>query len=564
VGSDPFQVRRGEWGLTPIGVTPISVLKSPPVNEESQTAAKPSIIGPKIEVDPSLPFHESLVHMLWHAVEGRPDNMAVICRDRSITYREFGRASNGLAALLGDLGLAPGPIVLLMANSIEMDVALMAVMSTGAQVAPVNPFFTVPEILKVLDGFEASAIVCDPGTRDKADAVAGHIGVSHVITFGEGGETIAQWTGDATLDARPVTMPSADDRALAIFSGGSTGVPKGVDHTHRGLMWGFIQHVSVWPIAFGEGIFLNVAPMFHIWGLGYATWVPIYTAGTLVMIPKYEPDEVVRGLAAHRVTIFAGGPAPIYLGLLTSPLFGEVDLSALKYCISGGAPVPEDLHREWLERTGCPLLEGWGMSEGAPFCLNPYHGERRLLSVGNPVPETEVQVVDIESGTKILPMGEAGEVRVKGPQLMTGYHDKPEETANALRDGFMYTGDIGYTDEDGFLYLVDRKKDMILVGGYNVYPREIDEVLFNHPAIREAATIGKRDDRLGEVVVAFVALEKGVDLDEEAFFAYCKENLVKYKRPVEVTFVDALPRTGTNKIDRITMRRMAAAGNDGA
>ena len=540
------------------------MLKSRPVAQQSQASAKPSIIGPKIEADPGLPFHESLVHMLWHAVDGRPDNTAVIFQQRRITYREFGRATNGLAALLRGRELGPGPIVLLMPNSIEMDVALMAVMTTGVQVAPANPFFTVPEILKVLDGFEARAIVCDATTREKADAVAAKIGVAHVVTVGAGGEPLAQWTGDAALGRRPDAMPSADDLALAIFTGGSTGVPKGVDHTHRGLMWGLVQHVSVWPIPFGEGVFLNVAPMFHIWGLGYATWVPIYTAGTLVMIPKYEPDEVVRGLASHRVTIFAGGPAPIYMGLLTSPLFDQVDLSALRYCISGGAPVPEDLHHEWLKKTGCPLLEGWGMSEGAPFCLNPYDGERRLLSVGNPVPETSVQVVDLETGTRILPLGETGEVRVKGPQLMTGYHDRPEETAIAMRDGYMYTGDIGYVDEDGFLYLVDRKKDMILVGGYNVYPREIDEVLFNHPAIREAATVGKRDGRLGEVVVAFVALEKDADLDETAFFAYCRENLVKYKRPVAVTFIDALPRTGTNKIDRITMRKMAATGNDGA
>jgi long-chain acyl-CoA synthetase len=304
--------------------------------------------------------------------------------------------------------------------------------------------------------------------------------------------------------------------------------------------------------------------MFHIWGLGYATWVPIYTAGTLVMIPKYDPDEVVRGLAEHKVSIFAGGPAPIYLGLLTSPLFDQVDLSALKYCISGGAPCPEDLHHEWLKRTGCPLLEGWGMSEGAPFCLNLYDGKRKLLSVGNPVPETEVQVVDLETGTRILPMGEAGEVRVKGPQLMPGYHNKPEETALALREGYMYTGDIGYVDEEGFLYLVDRKKDMIIVGGFNVYPREIDEVLYHHPAIREAATVGRKDSRLGEVVTAFVALQKGAKLDEEAFFAYCKENLVKYKRPVSVTFIDALPRTGTNKIDRITLRKLASEAARGA
>jgi long-chain acyl-CoA synthetase len=495
--------------------------------------------------------------MLWHTVESRPANVAVIFQNHSITYREFGRASNGLASLLDSLGLEPGPVVLMMANSIEMDVALMAVMSAGRQVAPVNPFFTVAEVCKVLDGFGAKAIVCDPAMRAKAGAVAERIGIGCVVAVGEGGESLSQWTANASLDQRPAKMPQAGDLALSIFTGGSTGVPKGVDHTHRGLMWGLLQHVSVWPIPFGEGVFLNVAPMFHIWGLAYATWVPIFTAGTLVMIPKYDPDEVVRALAEYRVSIFAGGPAPIYLGLLRSPLFDSVDLSALKYCPSGGAPCPEDLHREWLKRTGCPLLEGWGMSEGAPFCLNPYDGERKLLSVGNPVPETEVEVVDLETGTRVLPMGEAGEVRVRGPQMMVGYHNQPEETAYALRDGYMYTGDIGYVDEDGFLFLVDRKKDMIIVGGFNVYPREIDEVLYNHPAIREVATVGRPDDRLGEVVVAFVARKPGAELDEDGFFAYCKENLVKYKRPVEVKFIDALPRTGTNKIDRLKLRAMA-------
>jgi long-chain acyl-CoA synthetase len=519
-----------------------------------------SRIGPKISVDRSLPFHESLVHMFRHAVERKPDTVAVVYQDRSITYRDFGRASNGLAMLLDSLRLEPGPIIVMMPNSIEMDVVLMAVMSVGAQVAPVNPFFHVTEVCKVLDGFNPKAIVCHPSTSEKAHAVAELMGLTHVVSTSY--ETLAQWIGDASLDLPPAKMPRTDDLALSIFTGGSTGVPKGVNHTHRGLMWGLIQHLSVWPIPFGTGVFLNVAPMFHIWGLTYATWVPIFTAGTLVMIPKYDPDEVVKGLAKHRVSIFAGGPAPIYTGLLRSRLFDQVDLSALKYCPSGGAPCPEDLHREWLNRTGCPLLEGWGMSEGAPFCLNRYDGQRKLLSVGNPVPETEVEVVDLETGTRVLPMGETGEVRVRGPQMMLGYHNKPEETAYALRDGYMYTGDIGYVDTDGFLFLVDRKKDMVIVGGYNVYPREIDEVLFNHPAIHEAATIGKRDDRLGEVVVAFVAVKSGAELDEEKFFAYCKENLVKYKRPVEVHFIDALPRTGTNKIDRIKLRSMAVSGSE--
>lgn len=522
-----------------------------------------SIIGPKIQVDPDLPVPLSLVHMLYDAVARVPDVPAVVFDDRSIDYRSFGRAVNGLRRLLIDAGAGRGSrIVLMSPNTIEMDVALMAVMATGAQVAPVNPFFTVSELRKVLKSIDATVIVCDPAMTDKASAAARELGIDSVITLGGDGESLDQWTGDASLDFVPDELPTADDPALVIFTGGSTGVPKGVDHTHSGMIWSLLQHVSVWPIEYGKETFLNVAPMFHIWGLGYATWVPIYTGGTLIMVPKYEPDRVVADLAKYRVNTFAGGPAPIYLGLLQSPVFETADLSALRYCPSGGAPCPEDLHREWLAKTGCPLLEGWGMSEGAPFCLNPYVGERRRLSVGNPVPGTTCEIVDIETGETVLPVGNTGEVRVKGPQMMRGYVNNPEETAIALRDGYMYTGDIGYVDEDGFLYLVDRKKDMILVGGFNVYPREVDEVLYDHPKIREAATVGKADDRLGEVVVAFVALESATTMTEDEFFAYCKENLVKYKRPVEVYFVDTLPRTRTNKISRIDLRdrlRTAAA-----
>jgi long-chain acyl-CoA synthetase len=197
------------------------------------------------------------------------------------------------------------------------------------------------------------------------------------------------------------------------------------------------------------------------------------------------------------------------------------------------------------------------MSEGAPFCLNPCgSGKRKLLSVGNPVPSTEIQIVDLDRGERVLPLGERGEVRVRGPQLMRDYRNRPEETRNTLRDGWLYTGDIGYADDEGFVFLVDRKKEMVIVGGFNVYPREVDEVLFKHPKIREAATVGKPDHRLGEVLVAFVVLARGETLTEDEFFAYCKEEMVKYKRPVEVRFVDALPKTGTNKINRIALRGM--------
>jgi long-chain acyl-CoA synthetase len=506
-------------------------------------------------LDPNLPQYESLAHSLLAAVEAEPDLPAVICEDRRITYAEFGRAVAGFARQLAASGAKRGErVILLMANSIEMDVALHAVWAAGAQVAPINPFLTPSELKKQLGDVEACAIVSDAASAAKAAGVAAEFGIKTHVTLGAGGQAIDAWTSDATLSIDRARLPKADDLSLLIFTGGSTGIPKGVDHTHRGLLVSCIQHLTVWPCKFGAERFLNVAPMFHIWGLGYATLVPVYTRSTLVMVPRYDADKVVQALAAHRITVFAGGPAPIYMGLMTSPSFAGADLSALRYCPSGGAPCPAELHREWKEKTGQPLLEGWGMTEGAPFCLNPYDGKRKLLSVGNPVPGTELQVVDLEEGERVLPLGERGEFRVRGPQLMLRYRKQPEETARTLRDGWVYTGDIGYVDEEGFVYLVDRKKDMVIVGGYNVYPREVDEVLFKHPKIREAATVGKPDARLGEVLVAFVVLDKGATLTEDEFFEYCKTEMVKYKRPVEVHFVESLPRTGTNKINRRALR----------
>jgi long-chain acyl-CoA synthetase len=519
---------------------------------------KPSHAAAKIATDLTLPHYPSLVHMLHAAVEAQPALTAIVYQDRRISYAQFGRAVVGVAKELVTLGIGAGRrVIVMMPNSIEMDIALMAVMAVRAQVAPVNPFFTPQELKKVLADVDASLIICDSTSEQKAAAIAPGLGIREVMTLGAGGAVIERWTNDATLVLQVDSLPAADDLALLIFTGGSTGVPKGVDHTHRGLIWSVLQHCSVWPVEYGNERFLNVAPMFHIWGLAYATWVPIFAQSTLVMVPRYEPDKVVQALAEHKVTIFGGGPAPIYMGLLASPTFDQADVSSLKYCLSGGAPCPEELHREWLARTRCPLLEGWGMSEGAPFCLNLANA-RRLLSVGNPVPETEIEIVDLETGDRVLPIGERGEVRVRGPQVMRGYRKRPDETRATLRDGWIYTGDIGYVDDDGYLFLVDRKKDMVIVGGYNVYPREVDEVLFNHPKIREAATVGKADARLGEVLVAFVVLDHGRSMTEEEFFAYCKSEMVKYKRPVEVHFIDALPKTGTNKINRLALRERLA------
>jgi long-chain acyl-CoA synthetase len=283
----------------------------------------------------------------------------------------------------------------------------------------------------------------------------------------------------------------------------------------------------------------------------------LYCQGTLVIVSKYQPEEVLQALEQERISVFGGGPAPVYFGLTQSPRFGSTNFSHLKYCLSGGAPVPEELHQRWEQATGCPLLEGWGMSEAAPLCLNRPEGPRKVLSVGLPVPGTEVEVVDLETGAQVLNAGEVGEIRVRGPQLMLGYRGHLEATLAVLREGWLYTGDIGYLDGDGYLFLVDRKKDMIIVGGYNVYPRQVDEVLFKHPSIVEAATVGRPDERLGEVLVAFVVLAPGAALSEADFFKYCRAHLIKYRRPVAVSFVESLPRTNARKLDKKALRVLA-------
>jgi long-chain acyl-CoA synthetase len=272
-------------------------------------------------------------------------------------------------------------------------------------------------------------------------------------------------------------------------------------------------------------------------------------------MPAYKPAAVLEEIERRRITTFAGGPAALYMGLRANENFTKTDFSNLRVCMSGGASCPIELIESWEAITGCMLLEGWGMSEGAPIHHNPLKGVRKIGSVGITGADWEAEVVDLETGTQVMPVGERGEIRVRGPQFTCGYHNRPEENARQLRDGWLYTGDIGYYDEDGYMFLVDRKKEMIIVGGYNVYPREIDELLFKHPAILEAATVGVPDSFSGEAVKIFVVLKVGLKLGAEELMAYCKDNLARYKLPKHIVFVDALPRSGVGKIDK---RRLKA------
>jgi long-chain acyl-CoA synthetase len=525
-------------------------------------------------IDPALPRFPSIVHALRSSVERHPQQPALICRERTLSYAALGDAVLGVARSLERLDVGRRRVVVALPTSIEAVVAVFGALAAGARVVPLNPFFTRSELEPILRDLDARVAICGDDARDKLRELApGHHlqlatfaaepGRAPTLELGAGPrqQPLGREPGSARWEALPELEPG--DVAIEIFTGGTTGEPKAVEHTHASACVSVLQHCTVWPVRAGAERFLSAAPIFHIWGLFYSTFVPLYAGGTLVLVPRYDAEEILAAIEAQRITVFGGGPAPAYLGLMRSPRMGSTDFSSLRYCLSGGSPCPLDLHQRWRRATGCALLEGWGMSEAAPLCLSRPEAPKPQ-SVGRPVPETEVEVVDLEQGTRRLGSGEAGEVRVRGPQLMAGYRGKPDATRDMLRGGWLYTGDIGYLDADGDLFLVDRKKDMIITGGYNVYPRLVDEVLYGHPAIAEAATVGRADERLGEVLVAFVVLEQGAALDEAGFFEYCRQELVKYRRPVAVTFLPALPRTNTRKVDKKALRALAERAANGS
>ncbi|MBT7957371.1 MAG: AMP-binding protein [Rhodospirillaceae bacterium] len=500
-----------------------------------------------------LPVYPTIIHAVQAAAEIAPDRDAFICADKRVTYAQFERAVGGLAHRLQEFGAQGGRVAIVMGNSIETSVAAMGGMAAGAQIALMNPMYTDHELAPLLADVDPVVILCSPPFAERLTEQAKKLGVENVIVMGEGEYALETWIDDPAMKL-PEPLPKPEDKSAMFFTGGTTGLPKGAEHDHA-MMELFCRLICTpWQLDFDTERILSVAPMFHIWGHHFVNIMPVYIRATTVIIPMYKPDDVLAAFEDHDITVFAGGPPVIYMGLLGSEKIGTTDFSKLKYCLSGGAACSEYLLNTWEEKTGCMLLEGGGMSEGAPVACNPTHGERRLMSIGQIPPETEIEIVDLESGDTIMPDGERGEVRIKADTFTTSYRNRPEETAETIRDGWLYTGDIGYLDDDGYLFLVDRKKEMILVGGYNVYPREVDEVLLNHDAIREAAAVAMADEFSGEVVKACVSLMPGQELSEQDIIDYCAERLVKYKIPKAVEFFEELPKTGPAKIDKLKLR----------
>jgi long-chain acyl-CoA synthetase len=504
----------------------------------------------KIELPRVFP---SVVHMLAEAAAKAPAREALAMGEERLTYGEYARCAAGLALELKSLGLAGERIAFVLGNSLDICVAYFGVHAAGCQAVPLNPLYTPRELEQMLGDAAPALVLYEPGVAANVEPVAAKLGIPLRWLIGDGGRRLTAWRGEAGLEAK-LPLPDPDSLATLQYTGGTTGRSKGVNLAHRAYAYNVSQREALMPSRPDTERILCVMPLFHVYASHVCLHTAAYARGTMVVLPRYRPDETLAAMQAEKITIFGGSPT-IYTSLLSFEGFAAADLSSLYYSVSGSAALPATVLQQWEARVGTPIVEGYGQSEAGPvLTYNPLHGIRKPGSVGVPLPDTEVEVVDLEQGKRLLPAGEKGEIRARGPQVMAGYRNLPEETARTLRDGWLYTGDIGEFDADGYLYIRDRKKEMVIVSGYNVFPREVEIVLYQHPAVREAAVIGVPDAYRGELVKAYVSLKPGAATDPAVLLDHCKLNLAKYKIPSALEIVPDLPKTAVGKIDKKALK----------
>jgi long-chain acyl-CoA synthetase len=534
-----------------------------------------------------------LSDLLDRAVRGWPDRAALVFYRSRWTYRRFSEAVERFAAALAREGVGPGDrVALVLPNCPAYPIAFFAVVRLGATVVQVSPLWIGDDLEGLLaDAEPRAAVTLEALYPNLARGPNGRripvVFVARLREFYPALErpfvnlvlrrrgTPTAFPRDARVRPwrralRPATAPpihrSDPERTVAVlqYTGGTTGVPKAAMLTHRNLVTNVLQS-DAWNTRHEDGreVVLASVPMFHIYGLTVAFLLGVREGATIVLQIRPEPGELLRLIDRYRPTQLPGVPA-LYAALLDRPDLPKYRVDSIRYCVSGSAPLPPDVQRRFEARTGGSLIEGYGLSEASPVThVNPVEGERRPGSIGIPVPDTDQRVVDPDDGHPLAP-GEVGELEVRGPQVMLGYYHQPEETAAALRDGWLRTGDLARIDADGYAYVVDRKKDLINVGGLKVYPREVEELLRTHPAVADVAVVAAPDVTLGEVPRAYVVKRPGADVTAEELIALVRAHLAHYKAPRTVVFRDALPKSGIQKTLRRELRREAFGAGPGA
>jgi long-chain acyl-CoA synthetase len=536
-------------------------------------------------IPPHLEYERTpMAQALARTARELPDKTALIFVDSKITYRQLDDMANRFANALIDMGVKPGDkVAMLMPNMPQIVAAVYGAWRAGAVVVMNNPLYTDVELEYQFNNSESTYLVamdliCPRMIALRPKTKIKNLVVAHIrdhLRFPKKQllpilakdkhrnipptPNVHEWM--ELLKKYPATDPKVpidfDGLACLQYTGGTTGVSKGVMLTHANLSKN-VQQIVAWFPGFNKGEIshLGVLPIFHSFGLTCCMNICVWMGWTDVLIPRPEPQVILEAIQKYKINFFPAVPT-MYVGVLNHPEASKFNLTSIKGCFSGAAPLPVEVIKDFEAKTGSQICEGYGLSETSPVATtNPYGGKTKVGSIGLPMSDTDIRIVDLVDGTKDLPLGEAGEILIKGPQVTNGYYKMPEETANTIKDGWLYTGDIGKMDQEGYFYIVDRKKDMVIAGGYNIYPREIDEVLFEHPKILEACAVGIPDPYRGETIKAFVVLKPGETLTGEEVIKHCAEKLAKYKVPKTVEFMNALPKSGVGKILRKELRAM--------
>jgi long-chain acyl-CoA synthetase len=531
---------------------------------------------------PSVPLH----HFMEESARRNPSRTATVFFDSELSYGELDALANQIAHALLAMGVSKGDqVALLLPNTPQFVASFYGVLKAGAIVVACNPLYTAKELAYQISDAGATTIITLSKMYPTVQQVVPQTQLQNVIVTNikeymplllrtafkflrekKDGHRVTlasdhHWFQDWISD-KPTTAPDVDvgpdDVALYQYTGGTTGVSKGAIATHRALVADSLQ-INAWlpSMEYGAETYLGVIPFFHVYGMVACMSSAIQQAGRVILLPQFNVDDVLKAIEKYKPTLFPGVP-PMYVAINTHPEIGKYDLRSIQACISGAAPLPVEVKKKFEELTGGKLCEGYGLSEAptATHC-NPINGVNKPGSIGLPFPDVECKIEDLQTG-EALPPREKGELCIRGPQLMDGYLNQPDETAEALRDGWLHTGDVAHMDEEGYFFIVDRKKDVIISGGYNVYPRNVEEVLYQHPAVKEVAVAGVPHRYYGEMVKAYVVLADNATATEDELIQFCREQLAPYKVPKEIEFRSELPKTLVGKV----LRRVLVEGEE--
>jgi long-chain acyl-CoA synthetase len=536
-------------------------------------------------VPPTLTYPDITLGTVLHQTALKfPDHAALLFYGKKIVYSELDALANRFARALAGLGVRKGDrVALMLPNTPQMVIAYYGALRLGAVAVPTNPLYHEHELEVQLKDSGAETLVAVDLFHPVISPVLPRTSVRHLILCGIKdflpfplnvlyplkARIDKQWVSvqrvppvydfmDLIRDEPAAAVDAAvspDDTALLQYTGGTTGVPKGAVLTHRNLVVNAVQSRAWLTLRNeGEAVILGVIPFFHVYGMTTAMNLGILIGAELLLLPKFHTKEVIQFIQKFKAEIFPGIQA-MYLAIGNYPKIRKYDLTSLKVAISGAGPLMHEVQERFEHLTKARIIEGYGLSEASPVThANPIFGKRKIGSIGLPWPDTESRIVDIETGEETLPVGEAGELVIRGPQVMKEYWNRPEETAYALRGGWLHTGDIATMDEDGYFFIVDRIKDMIKTVGENVYPREVEEMLFTHPKVKEAVVVGIPQEFLGEEIKAYIVLKEGETATAEEIIQFCRQQLSKFKVPKEVEFRDQLPKTLVGKVLRRVLR----------